>query len=173
MNEHFCTFQRDWESMYTRDNSQLVIFINYRSISVLLLSVRSLYPTINRKRCHALFEKTFLYKRMKGKTFFLFLRIASSFFIYRAEVSTGQDFLSCSALSYKTEQDRTKIKNATCPTGQNRTEHQDRLSCAQLWYRDATCKDSKHAVLFCCSEESWWFLLCSSLSLSSRSLLFV
>ena len=37
-------------------------------------------------------------------------------------------------------------------------------------YRDAMCKDSKQAVLFYCGQESWWFPLCSSLSLPSGSL---
>ena len=61
------------------------------------------------------FKKLFC-TRMKGMTFFLFLHIASSFFIYK----------------------------------------------------DAMCKDSKHATLFYCSQESCWFLLCISLLLSSR-----
>ena len=48
---------------------------------------------------------------------------------------TGQDFLSCLASYLRPggRQDRTKIKNASCPTGQGRIGHQDRLSCAQLW----------------------------------------
>ena len=44
-------------------------------------------------------------------------------------LSCAQHFLSCPASSLRPagRQDKTKIKNASCPTG-----HQDRLSCAQL-----------------------------------------
>ena len=42
-----------------------------------------------------------------------------------SEVSTGQDFLSCPASYLRPggRQDRTKTKNASCPTGQDRTAH--------------------------------------------------
>ena len=41
--------------------------------------------------------------------------------IYVSEVSTGQDFLSCPAFYLRPGgwQDRTKTKNASCPTGQD------------------------------------------------------
>ena len=73
--------------------------------------------------------------------------IVSKYPVLEPEVSTGQDFLSCPASSLRPggRQDRTKTKNASCPTGQDRTGqdragHQDtRTACPVLSSDLNTC----------------------------------
>ena len=55
--------------------------------------------------------------------------------VYTADVTTGQDFLSCPASPLRPgrRQDRTKTKNASCPTGQDiRTPRSPVLCSSEL-----------------------------------------